>query len=150
MELRVILTGEKTYTPIEVIDIFGEYLSNRNTAILTDHLIYEDLATQIQSFFEDENGDLNFNLINGETLRVKSNDENSEPLFTEKLLLEYLSDNYDNIQDKLKELDQLKASGKKGDWQVKTNALIKQVSNNDFRVLKWGDIYRLIRKNVKY
>ena len=150
MELRVILTGEKKYSPIEVIDIFGEYLSNQNTAILTDHLIHEELATQIHSFFEDEDGGLNFNLINGETWRVKKNDDTVEPLFTEKVLLEYLSDNYNSVQDKLRELDQLKASGKKGDWQVKANVLIQQISNNDFRVMKWGEIYRLIRKNVKY
>ncbi len=73
MGLRIILTGEKTYTPIEVIDNFGEYLSNRNTAILTDHLIYESLASQIKSFFEDENGDLNINLINDETLKITVN-----------------------------------------------------------------------------
>ncbi len=83
-------------------------------------------------------------------LRVESNSDNMEALFTEKLLLEYLSDNYNSVQDKLRELDQLKASGKKGDWQVKTNALIQQVSNNDFRVMKWSEIYKLIRENVKY
>lgn len=83
-------------------------------------------------------------------LRVESNSDNMEALFTEKLLLEYLSDNYNSVQDKLRELDQLKASGKKGDWQVKTNVLIQQVSNNDFRVMKWSEIYQLIRKHVKY
>lgn len=72
------------------------------------------------------------------------------PLFTEEMMMDYLSKNYQVIQDKLKELDQLKASGKKEDWQVKTNAVIQQVSNNDFRILKWSEIYRLIRENVKY
>lgn len=82
MELRIILTESKTYTPNDVIDVFGEYLSNYNTAILTDHLIHESLASQIHSFFEDENGCLNLNLINGETLKVTKNNNTEEP--TEK------------------------------------------------------------------
>ena len=36
------------------------------------------------------------------------------------------------------------------DIKTKTNALIQQVSNNDFRAMKWSEIYRLIRENVKY
>lgn len=82
--------------------------------------------------------------------KAAKNKIDERPLFTEEMMMDYLSKNYQIIQDKLKELDQLKASGKKEDWQVKTNALIQQVSNNDFRVMKWSDIYLLIRKNVKY
>lgn len=85
---------------------------------------------------------------------IKRNNANNNieerPLFTEQMMMEYFLKNNEVIQDRLKELDQLKALGKKQDWQVKTNALIKEVSNNDFRVLKWSDIYRLIRKHVKY
>ena len=82
--------------------------------------------------------------------KAANNIEEERPLFTEEVMMDYLSKNYQIIQDKLKELDQLKASGKKEDWQVKTNALIQQVSNNDFRTMKWSEIYLLIRKNVKY
>lgn len=82
--------------------------------------------------------------------KAANNKEEERPLFTEEVMMDYLSKNYQIIQDKLKELDQLKASGKKEDWQVKTNALIQQVSNNDFRTMKWSEIYLLIRKNVKY
>ena len=82
--------------------------------------------------------------------KAAKNKIDDRPLFTEEMMMDYLSKNYQVIQDKLKELDQLKASEKKEDWQVKTNALIQQVSNNDFRILKWSEIYRFIRENVKY
>lgn len=82
--------------------------------------------------------------------KAAKNKIDERPLFTVEMMMEYLQENTEVIQDKLKELDQLKASGKKEDWQVKTNALIQQVSNNDFRIMKWSEIYRLIRKHVKY
>lgn len=83
-------------------------------------------------------------------VKAAKNKIDERPLFTVEMMMEYLHENTEVIQFKLKELDQLKASGKKEEWQTKTNALIQQVSNNDFRVLKWSEIYRLIRENVKY
>lgn len=90
------------------------------------------------------------NLKKLQEVKAAKNKIDERPLFTVEMMMEYLHKNYEVIQDKLKELDQLKASGKKEDWQVKTNALIQQVSNNDFRIMKWSEIYRLIRENVKY
>ncbi len=90
------------------------------------------------------------NLKKLQEAKAAKNKIDERPLFTVEMMMEYLSKNREIVQEKLKEIDQLKASEKKEDWQVKTNALIQQVSNNDFRVLKWSEIYRLIRENVKY
>jgi len=90
------------------------------------------------------------NLKKLQEVKAAKNKINERPLFTVEMMMEYLHENTEVIQDKLKELDLLKASGKKEEWQTKTNALIQQVSNNDFRVMKWSEIYRLIRENVKY
>lgn len=90
------------------------------------------------------------NLKKLQEIKAAKSKIDERPLFTVEMMMEYLSKNREIVQEKLKEIDQLKASEKKEDWQVKTNALIQQVSNNDFRVLKWSEIYRLIRENVKY
>lgn len=72
------------------------------------------------------------------------------PLFTEEKLKDFLFENKEFVQEKLKELDELKKQGEKEQWQVKTNALIQQISNNDFRVLKWKEIYKLIRNDIAF
>lgn len=89
------------------------------------------------------------NLKKLQEVKATKNKIDERPLFTVEMMIEYLSKNREIVQEKLKEIDQLKASGNKEDWQVKANALIQQVSNNDFRVLKWSEIYRLIRENLK-
>ena len=85
------------------------------------------------------------NLKKLQEVKAAKNKIDERPLFTVEMMMEYLSKNREIVQEKLKEIDQLKASEKKEDWQVKTNALIQQVSNNDFRVLKWKEIYKVIR-----
>ena len=85
------------------------------------------------------------NLKKLQEAKAAKNKIDERPLFTVEMMMEYLSKNREIVQEKLKEIDQLKASEKKEDWQVKTNALIQQVSNNDFRVLKWKEIYKVIR-----
>jgi hypothetical protein len=69
----------------------------------------------------------------------------NRPSFTREMMVEYILNNKEIIQEKMKELDTLKKAEEKDKWQVKTNALIQQVSNNDFRLLKWKEIYTLIR-----
>jgi hypothetical protein len=58
-------------------------------------------------------------------------------------------DNKNEISVLLTELDVLKLANNQSEWQIKANSLIQRVSNNDFRVLKWTEIYNLIRENVK-
>lgn len=69
----------------------------------------------------------------------------NRPSFTREMMVDYILNNKAIIQEKLQELDKLKNEEEKDKWQVKANALIQQVSNNDFRVLKWKEIYTLIR-----
>lgn len=47
---KFILTQRKVYTPMEVIDLFSEYVTADNVGILVDHLTEEDLAPNIISF----------------------------------------------------------------------------------------------------
>lgn len=72
----------------------------------------------------------------------------NRPSFTREMMVDYILNNKAIIQEKLQELDRLKNEDEKDKWQVKANALIQQVSNNDFRVLKWKEIYTLIRENT--
>jgi len=60
-------------------------------------------------------------------------------------MIEYISNNEAFVWQSLKELDELKEAGDKSQWQVKANALVQKVSNNDFRVLNWKEIYNLIK-----
>lgn len=71
----------------------------------------------------------------------------NRPSFTREMMVDYILNNKSIIQEKLKELDTLKNNEEKDKWQVKANSLIQQVSNNDFRILKWKEIYKLIREN---
>ncbi len=72
----------------------------------------------------------------------------NRPSFTKEMMVDYILQNKVIIQEKLQELDKLKNDEEKEKWQVKANALIQQVSNNDFRLLKWKEIYTLIREII--
>ena len=72
----------------------------------------------------------------------------NRPSFTREMMVDYILNNKAIIQEKLQELDKLKNDEEKEKWQVKANALIQQVSNNDFRLLKWKEIYTLIREII--
>ena len=69
------------------------------------------------------------------------------PSFSKDAMLNFIKENKEDINILKAELDVLKAFNKQSDWQVKANALVQKVSNNDFRVLKWKEIYNLIREN---
>jgi hypothetical protein len=69
------------------------------------------------------------------------------PSFSKNDMLNFIKDNKKEISVLLRELDVLKLENKQSEWQVKANSLVQRVSNNDFRVLKWKEIYNLTREN---
>ncbi len=72
---------------------------------------------------------------------------NNRPYFTKEMMLEFINNNREMVNSLLIELDALKQAENKELWQVKANALIQKVSNNDFRILKWKEIYNLIKNS---
>ena len=64
------------------------------------------------------------------------------------MMINFIKNNREMVQSSLKELNELKNAENKQEWQTKANALIQKVSNNDFRVLKWEEIYELIKKEI--
>ncbi len=90
-----------------------------------------------------------------EALQTRKNYENRLNFSPEKIaearksIVRFINSNREMVLSSLVELDELKTSENKADWQVKANALIQKVSNNDFRVLKWKEIYNLIRETAK-
>lgn len=86
--------------------------------------------------------------IKQEKTRLLQEKIDNRPSFTKEMMVDYILQNKVIIQDKLQELDKLKNDEEKEKWQVKANALIQQVSNNDFRLLKWKEIYTLIREII--
>lgn len=69
---KIILTENKTYSAIDVINMFGEYLTNENTEILVKHLTHEQLASNIYSFYQ-KDCKLYLILNNGESVMVTKN-----------------------------------------------------------------------------
>ena len=63
-------------------------------------------------------------------------------------MVEYVAENREAIKVELDRLDHLKEEGEKELWQVNANSLVQRVSKNDFRALKWKEIYNLIRETV--
>lgn len=86
--------------------------------------------------------------IKQERTRLLREKIDNRPSFTKEMMVDYILQNKVIIQEKLQELDKLKNDEEKEKWQVKANALIQQVSNNDFRLLKWKEIYTLIREII--
>jgi aspartyl-tRNA synthetase len=68
----------------------------------------------------------------------------SKPLAKEDILF-FISENKEMVNNSLKELNELKEKNDKDSWQIKANSLIQKVSKNDFRFLKWNEIYTIIR-----
>lgn len=66
---KFILTHKKVYTPMEVVDLFSEYVLPSNLEALVDHLTCEDLAPNIISFSQ-INDIIYFNLGIGDLLKV--------------------------------------------------------------------------------
>ena len=71
----------------------------------------------------------------------------SLPKRTPEDMISFIQENKELIATKKLELANLKAKGDKENWQVKANALVQIVSKNDFRILKWKEIYTLINDN---
>lgn len=69
----------------------------------------------------------------------------NRPIVSINEMESYIEENKIEIKEKLEFLDNLKIENKKEVWQKEVNSLIMQVSNNDFRTLKWKEIYNLIR-----
>ena len=63
-------------------------------------------------------------------------------------MIDHIIENREAIKVELDRLDHLKDDGEKELWQVHANALVQRVSKNDFRALKWKEIYNLIRETV--
>ena len=91
---------------------------------------------------------INARRIELEELR-KSNFLNSKERSKEDMI-SFINENKDLIELKKKELADLKASDDKENWQIKANALVQIVSKNDFRCLKWKEIYTLINSQNLY
>lgn len=60
----------------------------------------------------------------------------------------FVQKNINEVKSSLQELDMLKSEGNQTEWQIKANSLVQKVSKNDFRALKWKEIYNLIRETV--
>jgi hypothetical protein len=84
-----------------------------------------------------------------EKLRLSKIKNDNRESFTVDMMIDFIKDNEIYIKEVLIELKALKDAENKELWQIKANSLVQRVSNNDFRVLKWKEIYNLIREKVK-
>lgn len=107
--------------------------------------LYQDLSEihckkrkVIKRYFKIEKANL-------EKIKLLKMKYDSRPIFTIEMMKKFINENIEMIEISLKELNELKTQGNKEIWQVKANSLIQKVSNNDFRILKWKDVYKLIR-----
>lgn len=82
-----------------------------------------------------------------ERAKIAKIKHDNRPSFTKQMMINFINSNREMVNESLKELEELKAEGKKEVWQVKANALVQKVSNNDFRVLNWKEIYNLIKNS---
>lgn len=58
---------------------------------------------------------------------------------------DFINLNRDMVNEKLAELDTLKAEKKQSEWHIKANALVQIACNNDFQFIKWNDVYSMLR-----
>lgn len=65
------------------------------------------------------------------------------------MMIDFINSNKEMIKNSLNELNELKEEGNKELWQIQANSLVQQVCGNDFRTLKWKEIYNLVR-NYKF
>jgi hypothetical protein len=63
-------------------------------------------------------------------------------------MVSYINENAEQLREELARIDHLKEEGEKSLWQVNANKLVQHVSKNDFRALKWIEIYRLVRESL--
>ena len=86
-----------------------------------------------------------FKIENAKNAKIKYD---NRPLFTKEMMIEFINNNREMVLNSLIDLKELKEANNKEVWQVKANALVQKVSNNDFRVLNWKDVYKLIYETV--
>ena len=67
---------------------------------------------------------------------------------TKETVLNYIKTNRQIVQASINQLNLLKMTENKQEWQIKANSLVQKVSGNDFRALSWKEIYNLIKENV--
>jgi len=72
--------------------------------------------------------------------------KDAQPISTRDMIVNFINENKQLVDVLKAELDFLKLVNNQSDWQVKANALVQKVSNNDFRVLNWKEIYNLIKE----
>ena len=58
---------------------------------------------------------------------------------------DFINSNKSLIDEKLAELDVLKANNNQSEWHIKANALVQMVCKNDFQFIKWNDVYSMLR-----
>jgi hypothetical protein len=103
--------------------------------------VYEKETAVIKRYFRLQK----FNLERAQQAKIK---HDNRPSFTKEMMINFINQNKEIVLSSLKELDELKQAENKEIWQVKANSLIQKVSNNDFRVLNWKEIYSLIRESA--
>jgi hypothetical protein len=101
----------------------------------------------IKRYFKIKNSQYKAFLITKEEEKQRKLNYDKRPSFSKDAMLNFIKENKKEISVLLTELDALKLENNQIEWQVKANSLVQRVSNNDFRVLKWKEIYNLIREN---
>jgi hypothetical protein len=101
----------------------------------------------IKRYFKIKNSQYKAFLILKEEEKQRKINYDKRPSFSKDDMLNFIKENKKEILVLLRELDALKLENNQSEWQVKANTLVQRVSNNDFRVLKWKEIYNLIREN---
>jgi hypothetical protein len=115
--------------------------------------LFEDIAESInreikvvKRYFKIKDSQYKAFLILKEEEKQRKLNYEKRPSFSKDAMLNFIKENKKEISVLLKELDVLKLENKQNEWQVKANSLVQRVSNNDFRVLKWKEIYNLTRE----
>lgn len=73
----------------------------------------------------------------------------STAALTKENVIDFVNSNREMVQTLVEELNFLKENNRASEWQIKANALVQKVSKNDFRALKWKEIYDLIKISIK-
>jgi len=101
----------------------------------------------VKRYFRIKDSQRKIFLILKEEAKQRKLGYDKRPSFSKDNMLSFIKENKEEISILLMDLDFLKTQEKKVEWQVKANSLVQRVSNNDFRVLNWKQIYNLVREN---
>jgi hypothetical protein len=111
--------------------------------------LYQDLAEYHQRDILTIKRYFKIQELQFEKLRLSKIKNDNRDSFTRDMMIDFIKDNEIYIKEVLIELEALKNAENKELWQIKANSLVQRVSKNDFRILRWKEIYNLIRENVK-